>query len=278
MNNAPYVISADLETVKGEYVQTHAIEEFRATLTDDLEAMGKSVEWVNYSLLRDGISKILSETNLQVISLDERYVDSAHHYLGISRSVDATLEDAGYDARIGNISINEQLDRVGAALMGREAVLVDDVVFSGENACWIIDELGQRGVKISAIVCGVAIGDATEKLSAKGVELAHVELYDEVEDEICERDFAFVKGSGRKVKGREQSALYFDGQFGRPAEWASINPEAVERFCVSSIVRNQKLLDGAHHMGAISNFLGYDCSLTVEQSLREAFTLRTATS
>lgn len=141
MSNIPYVISADLETVTGNYINVNSIESFRESLTSDLEAMGKEVEWVEHSFLRRGIGRLISSTGLPLVSLDDRYVKSADHYLGISRSVDMSLENAGYDSRIGNQPVDSQLDSIGEALANKEAVLVDDVVYSGENACWLTDEL-----------------------------------------------------------------------------------------------------------------------------------------
>lgn len=132
-------------------------------------------------------------------------------------------------------------------------------------------------MEIRAIICGVAIGDAAMRLADNGVELNFVELFPVVDDEICERDFAFVKGSGRKIKGQEKAALYFDDQFGRPSERASINPESVEQFCLASVYRNQKLINGDIKLGMIADFLGYDSSLTVQENLDIAVNRRIAT-
>lgn len=278
MNNegtAPYVISADLETVSGDYLIPSAVDDFRSSLTADLANMGKHVEWVEFSELKQGMRQLVNDTHLSVISLDDRYVETSNNYLGISRSVDESLEDAGYDGRIGHEPVKDQLDRVAVELHGQEVVLVDDVVFSGENACWLTEQLADRGVRVRAIVAGVAIGgEAEERLEAYGVDLSYVRLFPEVEDEVCERDFAFVTGSGRKVNGKQQSALYFDSVFGKPAQWASIAEAQVDEFCIASIVRNTALIRGDYPMDQIADFLGYDCNQTVGQCLASALTQR----
>lgn len=270
----PYVISADLETVNQEHVNRGMVDRFRESLTDDLTEAGKSVEWVSYQVLRSGVGRLIANTSLAVISLDGRYVDtdSATASIGVSRAINADLSDAGYDARLGYPSIEDQFVQVGSGLAGREVVVVDDVIFSGDNMCWTIDMLEDRGVRVKSVIAGVAIGEAAEQLGERGIELQHVTFYEDVDDEVCERDFALVEGSGRKVLGEQQSALYFDNQFGNPEQWASIPATHVDAFFLRSIERNRHLLRQDIPLGSIANFLGYDSSRTVSENLASAQT------
>ena len=270
----PYVVSADLESVSDRLIDSTAIDSFRSSLTSDLESMGKQVSWLEYEDVRSGINGLLAKTRLSVISLDDRYVQSADCYLGISRCVNEDLSNAGYDSRVGHGTVRDQLDAVGRALEGQEAVLADDVVYTGENACWLVDELGQRGVKVASVICGVAIGGASSKLANRGIEVDYVHAFDAVDDEICERDFAVVRGSGRKVAGSSKSALYFDTDYGKPAEWASIPPDFAKKFCVSSIVRSQQLVIPDVPMTEVGNFLGYDCTGSAGECLASALDAR----
>lgn len=268
MENKPYVISEDLETA-GSYVEQGQLDNFRDTLVADLESIGKTVDWVSFSAIKNGIQKLVKGTNLPILTLDNRYLDAdgVDASFGMSRAVSRDLEDAGYDPRVGYVGETEQLDRIKQQLSGQEVVVVDDVLFSGENISWTIDKLAQIDVRVAAIVGGVVIGEAAHLLAERGVELEYVRSYEDVDDEVCERDFAFVYGSGRKLTGEQATALYFDPQYGKPAQWASIPQESTISFFEKNLDRNRSLLSGSVRLGDIGNFLGYDSDLTVEENI-----------
>ena len=177
-------------------------------------------------------------------------------FMGISRAVDAQLTDAGYAPRRDFPPISEQLER--AASLGPEIVLADDVLFSGEMIASLTAALAARGTRVAGVICGVAIGEGADKLEAEGIAVDAVVRFPEVEDELCERDFAVVPGSGRRLSGMDRNALYFDNVFGRPNAWASIPPGKEAGFCVNSLLRSASLLSADVPMGAIGNFLGYE--------------------
>lgn len=238
----PYVISAELEYSDSAYVRKTEIDNFREGLTNDLQAMGKQVTWVGAATLRKGLEQKTARTHLPVVSLDERYVRNADAMLGVSRAVEADLTEAGYDARLGTPGLVRQLDTLGRAFAGREIALADDIVFSGEMLAWVQRQLQVRGVQATSVLCGVAIGDGAQKLAARGLEVECVVNFKEVEDELCERDFTFTSGSGRKIKGQSRSALYFDNIFGKPEQWASIPTDVAGNFCLASLRRNLRLM------------------------------------
>lgn len=273
MESKPYVISEDLETA-GPYVKQDQLDVFRDTLVADLEALGKTVDWVSFSEIQHGIRTLLKGTEIPVIALDNRYLDpdEVDASFGMSRAVSSDLVDVGYDSRVGFASEADQLQKIAQNLAGREVVLVDDVLFSGENISWTIDRLASVDVRVAAILGGVVIGEAAHLIADRGVDLEYVRTYEDVDDEVCERDFAFVYGSGRKVVGEETSALYFDPQFGKPAQWASIPQDGVQSFFLSNLERNLTLIDGSVRLGDIGNFLGYDGTLALEDNIRAAYT------
>ncbi len=257
----PYVISAELDLATADLeqiVNQNRIESFREGLDADLRAMGKNTLWVPSSTMQGGLERAIATTKLPVISLDDRYVSSANQYLGISRGIDPLLNDSGYVARRGYPSIGAQLGRTSS--LGKEVMLVDDVLFSGEMIAWLSDSLTPYGVKIGAVAVGIAIQEGIDKLALEGIEVQAAEVFDEVEDEICERDFAVVPGSGRRIDALAANALYFDTKNGKPARWASISPSSAETFCVSSLRRSIDLLQRDVPMELLGKFLGYGVS------------------
>ncbi len=267
----PYVISAELDLANAELeriVRLEKIEDFRESLDTSLRSMGKDTVWVSSSTMQTGLETAISKTRLPVVSLDDRYVTSANEYIGISRGVDEQLNDIGYVPRVGYPSIKRQLGKISA--LGGEIVIADDVLFSGEMIAWLANVLEPYGVKIGGLVCGIAIQEGIDKMQAKDVDIEAVQAFDEVEDEICERDFAVVTGSGRRIDSIAANTLYFDPTNGKPAKWASIPPEKVEYFAYSSYIRSADLIKPDLRFGDIGSFYGWDSSMNVVESLEEA--------
>lgn len=254
----PYVISAELDLANAnleQIVRQERIEGFRESLDANLRSIGKETVWVQSSTMQSGLENALRNTRLPVVSLDERYVTTADEYIGISRGVDEQLNDVGYVARVGYRPIQEQLGKISA--LGSEIIVADDVLFSGEMITWLADALEQRGVKIGGLVCGIAIQEGIEKLETKNIDVAAIETFDEVEDEICERDFAVVPGSGRRIESVAANALYFDPVNGKPTQWASIPANMVEGFAYDSYMRSADLLQPNLRIADIGNFYGW---------------------
>ncbi len=261
----PYIISAELDLPSADLQQIiniNQLEAFRENLDTDLRAFGKDTWWVDSGVLRRTMEAAVAATSLPVVSLDTRYVRTASQYLGVSRGSDARLNDAGYAPRAGYKPIATQLERVSR--LGQELVVADDVVFSGEMISWLADELEERSTRIGAVVCGVAIQEGIDKLALRNIPVEATLVFDAVEDELCERDFAFVPGSGRRVDDLQTNALYFDSVYGKPSTWASIPPEKAATFCKSSLARNRYLLRSDAPAG---NFLGYDPRLNAIDQL-----------
>jgi hypothetical protein len=265
----PYVISAELDLAGNnldQKIKQESIETFRENLDADLRAMGKDTLWVPSSTIKAGLEKAVANTNLPVVSLDHRYVSSGDYYLGISRGVNALLNDNGYASRLSYPSIQNQLR--GASTLGGEIVLFDDVLFSGEMVSWLSDSFKSYGVRVGAVIVGIAIREGIEKLEAEGIRVEATEIFEEVEDEICERDFAVVPGSGRRIDSLNSSALYFDRDYGKPVSWASLTEDSVEDFCVNSIERSMDLLRPDTPMTALGNFFGYGTKGTAVDQLQ----------
>lgn len=257
----PYVISAELDLANADLeriVRPENIEGFRVSLDANLRSLGKDTVWVESSTLQGGLKKAIGNTRLPVVSLDDRYVTSANAYIGISRGVDEQLNDDGYVPRVGYPSIANQLGKISS--LGSAIVIADDVLFSGEMISWLADALEPSGVKIGGLVCGIAIQEGVEKMNSLGIDVEAVQTFEDVEDEICERDFAVVPGSGRRIDSLQSNALYFDYNAGKPDLWASLparrNPKALS-FEVNSFRRAADLLQAGVKFGELGRFYGF---------------------
>jgi hypothetical protein len=260
----PYVISGELELL-GNFVSPDQIEAFRTDLIEDLTKLGKDVVWVGADELVVGLNSLIKESLLPVVTLDDRYVDPnlIAGRIAISRSVDPALQDAGYDCRIGSAPLVDQLDIIGREFQGQDIALADDVLFSGGMVRWLAAELRARGVQVTTLLAGISIGEGTQVLGETGIDVRVVRFFSNADDQLCERDFTLVPGSGKKVAGQDQSALYFDPVYGNP-EWASIPADAMQGFCVRSLQRALNLLPLDTRIESIGKFLGYETSGSIE--------------
>lgn len=265
----PYIISAEFDAPANSQsaMQNSNLENARLSLDEDLRRMGKSTEWVSAQDLSTGLRRLVSQSALPVVSLDEVYVQNPTVKLGISRGVDESLETAGYVPRSRSYAtIAEQLDAVSE--LGSEVQLVDDVVFSGDMMSWLIEELAARSVRVRRVLAGIAIDEGAIRLDRMGVELDAVRTFSAVEDEICERDLFFARGSGRRMTNASINALYFDPVNGRPEQWASLPAGSTQSFCVTSLERSLRILKPEVPIEAIGAFNGYENQGTAEQVIR----------
>lgn len=268
MNKLPYVISEELDlNIRNtqSVINTDKLDAFRENLDTDLRNMGKQPYWVPSSTITAGLNRITQQTQLPVVSLDDRYLTAADQYLGISRGTDSNLNDDGYAARYNYPPIDKQLEQIAA--LGSEIMLADDVLFSGEMIAWLSERLARTGVKIGAVAVGIAMQEGITKLAAQGIDVNAAIVFDDVEDELCERDLAVVPGSGRRVASAGANALYFDVDNGKPEQWASISTDTAAAFCANSLQRSMKLLQPSIPMSSVGRFIGYGTEGTAVATL-----------
>ncbi len=271
----PYVISAELELRNSRVtplIRTESVDLLRDSLTTDLQTMGKNTLWVDANNLQQGINRLIKQSKLPVLSLDDRYtVAVPDGRLGISRGVDESLNDIGYVPRAGYVELERQFNT--AQKLGNEVQIVDDVLFSGEMMLWIDKQLKQRDMRIGRVVCGIAIGEGVERLESQGISVDSVSYFADVEDEICERDFFIVPGSGRRIASTQQNALYFDTANANPTKWASIPKLSAQRFFNSSLERSRQLIRPGTQMQQIGSFTGFnltgDATTVIEARIQE---------
>ncbi len=244
----PYVVSADLGLLLSRWAHSSgfsapsekALETLRTRFTNRMSSMFPSFEMLDERELESGISDLVSQYGRPVISLDRVYARDGI-YLELSRAVDIHRKDAGLQQRANSKSPSDQFDDIARLLVGQDVVVVDDVIFEGKVIERVTNELHTRGVRVSAVVAAVAVSEGVARIAELGIETRCLHLYDEVLDEVCERDFyPGAPFSGRSLQGHDNIGLPYIAPFGLPEQWASIPPEAAlefSRFCIEQTIQ-----------------------------------------
>lgn len=246
----PYVISEDIHILLAEWATERGFVvpsgKFFGQLRNEMEKYlsevfgAENVDMVSARELRSGMEKLIQQTGLPAVSMDRVYIRT-NPEIQVSRIVDGTLDNCGIAPRFGTLSISDQL----LAVKGRfnEVVLTDDVIFSGKVITKILLSLRAIGVRVPVVVAGITIGEGSRRLKEKTeAKILTVRYYEEVIDEICERDFyPGVPLSGRFIAGTniEIGAPYLQ-PFGKPNKWASIPEDEIQGFslfCVQQTIR-----------------------------------------
>ena len=140
--------------------------------------------------------------------------------------------------------------------------MVDDVIFSGDAIVEVSELLRAKGVQVSTVLAAIAIGEGRRKIEEAGIEVKSVVEYEDVKDEICERDFlAGVPFSGRTVyqeDGSHYSAPYF-APFGLPERWASIDGTTAARklslYCIERSIELWQQVENLNKMNVPHGFV-----------------------
>lgn len=245
----PYVVSAD----GFELVQRWAAEEgykapseaYFADYSLELEAAlrevtGVNVDVIEHAEIKDGLDDYVAHSIYPVISLDRVYLQSNPNvaaYIDMTRAVDPEFTDLGLHPRPGRPDLNQQIEELRTE---KEApvVVVDDVIFTGEGIVDLQNRLKKVGRPVTAVFAGIGIGHGVELIKRSGIDVICLRIYDDVTDEVCQRDFlAAIPFSGRTVigwDGQVWSAPYLQ-PFGNPEKWATIPKGRVKefsRFCL----------------------------------------------
>lgn len=222
----PYVVSADLHFAWQRYTNlslpSTTLREFRDTSQRALESCFGCCDWVEESELADGLQMLTRVCDVPIISLDGVYTHQTLT-IDITRAVNDQKEDVGLCKRNGSaVDLERLVAELAAQVSGTEAALLDDVIFSGVLLSQICDLFARHGISIVRAYAGIAIGEGIHRLSERGCPVQCVRRYDEVIDEICERDF--LPGaplSGRTIYGQDNVGMPYLLPFGNAEQWAS---------------------------------------------------------
>lgn len=191
--------------------------------------------------LSEKINSLLKKISLPKVSLEEVY-SKVDLFLSTNRTVDARGNDLTVVSRWGHKSIDTQVDSLKNLGLD-EVVLIDDVIFSGESTSKIIQALLNVGIKVPLVVTGIGIADGIEKIESCGSHVVCGFKFEEVIDEVCERDFfPGVPLSGRTLVWRngKNIGIPYILPFGKIGKWASIPMEwqkSFSEFCLQQTIQ-----------------------------------------
>lgn len=254
--NKPYVVSADSRGLLKDWARRNRLtipsDAYFQDMLKDLEAtLGQyfdRVDIVPEEFLRQGINGFIQASPVPVVSLDRAYVNPNQGnllgFLDATRTVDSSLGNTGLGSRALEISLEKQIGQLAAQQKGKAIALADDVIFEGKTMLQLIKKLQNKGVAVDAVYSGITIKEGKELLEQNGVRVDLLIVYDQVIDEICERDFVVGSPlSGRSVfngKGVVEGAPYLY-PFGRPVEWASIPSDEAMSFSLFALYQSLQL-------------------------------------
>ncbi|MEK7584169.1 MAG: hypothetical protein AAB490_02915 [Patescibacteria group bacterium] len=243
----PYVVSADVQLLVREWARRRGFaspgNDLMNELRNDFDIFMRGIfpafELVPEGEIADGLTALVARAGLSPLSLDRVYFSSASR-LDITRYVDAGGRDRGLGHRPGTPPLFQQFKRIAESGI-REAALVDDVIFTGELLERIIHCLSRVGVRVPIVCAGIGIEEGVRRINRTKREVRCVRIYEDVVDEICERDFyPGVPFAGRSLAGDGGFGVPYLLPFGNPGKWASIPREWEMRFsefCIEQTIR-----------------------------------------
>ena len=248
--NKPYVVSADIYLLmKGWAVQNGFVlpsREFFCQLREEfsnyMSGIFSNFELVSEDEISRGLARLVAESGLPVVSLDRVYFESELN-LEIARLVDKDGKDRGLGHRSGTPLLAQQIRKLQMSGV-REVVIVDDVVFTGTLLERIIELLSRIHIRVPFICAGIGIAEGINRINGTKREIRCVRAYEEVVDEVCERDFyPGVPLSGRLLVGDDNIGVPYLLPFGKPESWASIPSERATDFSQFCLRQTATLFD-----------------------------------
>ncbi len=244
----PYVVSEDIGLLLPDWANSQGftlprpefIDGLRSDFKNFMSQVFQGFEQVPEVELSDGLRRKVEETGLFPISFDKVYYRTEIG-LEITRLVDEEGQDKGLGRRkVDNSTLLLQFKRLRETGI-REALLVDDVLFTGDMIRRIVRLLERMGIKVPIVCVGIAITEGITRLNDCVREVRCVRKFDKVIDEICERDFyPGVPMCGRSLIGEENVGVPYILPFGNPGRWASIPIDwqrPFSRFCLEQTIR-----------------------------------------
>ncbi len=226
----PYVISSDLglawRHATKRILPPTALQKFRTEGKEALEKIFGNCDWIPEVELEQGLRELLTKEDLPIVGLDPVYVPE-HLRLNITRAVTARGEEAGYSTREGvSLDLVQTVHTIANTIESPDIVLMDDVLFSGALFTRLVELFARVQKRVVRVYAGVSIAEGRTRLHDLGCEVRSVRAYNEVIDEICERDF--MPGaplSGRTVVGHSNTGMPYLLPFGNALSWASFPSE-----------------------------------------------------
>lgn len=244
----PYIVSEDIYLLLRHWArqknfvlpEENFFRELRNEFAVFFQEIFPNFEMVSEREMVAGIDMFVKESGLIPISLDRSYYLAKYNF-EITRFIDVNNNNVGTRERYGTPRIHIQLQKLQKELKGKEVIIVDDVIFSGDVIEQTIKRLTQLGIKVLAVCAGIGIERGINRLNCAGYKVDCVRVYESVIDEVCERDFyPGVPLSGRSVIGKEDVGAPYILPFGDPEKWASIPQgwqKPLSRFCIKQTIK-----------------------------------------
>lgn len=246
----PYVVSGDITLILQKWADAKGMalpdSAFFADLRNEFNGYMRTMfpvyEFVPEDELKNGMIQLVNRQAVPTITLDSVYFRPEYAAtLDITRYVDKNLNNKGLGRRPGFPSLLEQFRKLKEAGV-KKARLVDDVIFTGDQTERVVEVLAKCGIQTTSVCTGIAIREGIEKLANKGIDVDAVRTYDEVIDEVCERDFyPGVPYCGRTLDFTLNKGVPYVLPFGKPSAWASIPEERQEEFSRFCMMQSLKL-------------------------------------
>ncbi len=170
--------------------------------------------------------------------------------LNINRLFNKNGQLIGYGPRPGFDLLMNQLDRLAKKIACRSVILIEDGAFTGGTLSFVLKELKNRGIKVTAIIIGFCCnGSRTVLKKAFDGEIVMVHPVVDLVDWIPDHDLIpFIPNCGRVLGERStrgcmpirtvngfSCAYPYILPFGKIDEWASLpvgNALDLSRFCL----------------------------------------------
>ncbi len=233
----PYVVSADIGLLLENWANQNGFiapsDEFFSRLRESFSVQMRrifpSFELVSEREIALGLAKLAAESGLPTVSLENVYLKSELKF-EITRSVNEKGESCGWVNRPGTPPMPRQIKSLRDSGV-KEAVLVDDVIFSGKMIEMAADILLKAGIKVPLVCAGIGIAEGIRHIDGNRREVRCARVFDQVIDEVCERDFyPGTPLSGRFLAGSANIGVPYIAPFGNLQDWASVPSEHVTSF------------------------------------------------
>lgn len=233
------------------------LEKMRVALPDvNIHTIGMSK--VRVKIWKEVETRIKDMHNQVVLSTCQEIADSNPKseglVLNINRLFNTNGEKIGHGPRPGFNSLSEQFKELEKVIAGRSVVLIEDGAFSGGTLRFVLNQLNEMGLNVTALVVGFCCTRAHSVLKEVFPgELVIVDPLDNLVDWIPDHDLIpFIPNCGR-VLGESLSSGYTPVQtvtgascaypyilpFGNMEKWATLPTESardLSQFCLDTSI------------------------------------------
>ena len=247
MKTKIYVVSADIYLLLAKWAEERNFalpekeffENLRKEFSTYMLKIFSNFELVSEVEILEHVQKIKKDVDLPFVTLDQVYCPSDYS-IELTRKVDSVGTDKGLFSRFDSPLFLRQLNYLKSKEV-TSICLVDDVIFSGVFIERLIKVLSFFGITVSTVCAGIGIQEGIDRISKnRKIKIDCAKVYDEVIDEVCERDFYLgVPYSGRSLIGNSNTSLPYFLPYGNPREWASIPPYfeiEFSKFCIKQTI------------------------------------------